>query len=136
MNFQVLVTSLSLENIGFLEPANFWLGPAAVSLTYIVDNQEEFFAGVLYEKTCNSFSLTWYTWVLSMDLAWGGMIQSTDRYRMIETRFVSLQDFHLVGMGLVWGEKARCRVLLYNFLFCGTETKQHATKVNVQNKKK
>ena len=27
---QVLVTSLSLENIGYLEPANFWIGPAAV----------------------------------------------------------------------------------------------------------
>ena len=28
---QVLVTSLSLENIGYLEPANFWIGPSAVS---------------------------------------------------------------------------------------------------------
>ena len=27
---QVLVTSLSLENIGYLEPANFWIGPSAV----------------------------------------------------------------------------------------------------------
>ena len=29
---QVLVTSLSLENIGYLEPANFWIGPAAVGI--------------------------------------------------------------------------------------------------------
>ena len=28
---QVLVTSLSLENIGYLEPANFWIGPSAVT---------------------------------------------------------------------------------------------------------
>ena len=29
-SLQVLVTSLSLENIGYLEPANFWIGPSAV----------------------------------------------------------------------------------------------------------
>ena len=29
---QVLVTSLSLENIGYLEPANFWIGPSAVKI--------------------------------------------------------------------------------------------------------
>ena len=32
---QVLVTSLSLENIGYYEPANFWIGPAAVTFFFI-----------------------------------------------------------------------------------------------------
>jgi len=31
----VLVTSLSLENIGYLEPANFWIGPAALDLVHL-----------------------------------------------------------------------------------------------------
>ena len=30
--FQVLVTNLELEPVAHLEPANFWIGPSAVSL--------------------------------------------------------------------------------------------------------
>ena len=36
--WQVLVTSLSLENIGYLEPANFWIGPAAVRSEHTLTN--------------------------------------------------------------------------------------------------
>ena len=32
---QVLVTSLSLETVGYLEPANFWIGPAAVRYLHV-----------------------------------------------------------------------------------------------------
>lgn len=33
--FQVLVTSLSLQQVDYLEPANFWLGPRAADLIHL-----------------------------------------------------------------------------------------------------
>lgn len=37
LSFQVLVTNLELEPVDHLEPANFWIGPSAVSLHQFVN---------------------------------------------------------------------------------------------------